>query len=295
MQITMNSVDRRMFDACIGSTEPYSCVIQAIQHHIAAGGGRVRAQFSLDASLRLGIPSEDGITVAAICELLHNASLIHDDLLDRAPLRRGVPTVWAAFDDAIAVCAGDLLLSSAFALLGELTSVEFLAKALSLVHRRTRDVILGQGLEQVCSPDSLESYELVAIGKSASLLSLPFELPLLLSGNEQSLATVQFASQAFAVAYQMLDDLADYDEDIRKGSVNAVAVALAAGSPDFRSSCALVSSRAQELIHISIKYATELPMECGSTMIAYAEGMRSKLLTGPTSTSRQFELSRHGS
>jgi geranylgeranyl pyrophosphate synthase len=274
----MTSVDERMLNACstsaLGVNAVSNSVIAAIRHHLSAGGGRVRAHFSLDSSRRLGIDSQSAMTLAAICELLHNASLIHDDLLDRAATRRNAPSVWSMFGDATAVCAGDLMLASAFALVGDLADGANLAPILRLVHLRTRDVILGQGTEQACSPETLEDYRMIAVGKSASLLSLPFELSLLLSGNRQSLVTAQRALEDFAAAYQMLDDLADFREDERNGSLNVVAVALSMGLPDYPSACAVVCSRADALIQDSIDGAKKLPLGCAASMIAYAEKMR---------------------
>ena len=282
-----------MLSACSTPTLAGSPVIRAIRHHLAAGGNRVRAHFSLDASRRLGVNNEDAITLAAICELLHNASLIQDDLIDRAPTRRGLPSVWASFDDSTAVCAGDLLLASAFGLVGEIRCVEFLAPVLRLVHRRTRDIIVGQGDEMTSSPASLSDYELLASGKSASLLSLPFELPLLLSGHHQFLELARGATQAFAVAYQMVDDLSDYAEDVRNGSLNAVSVALGAGSPDYHLACACVCGRAEELIQSSIQKAASLPMNCASAMVAHTGKLLSLLRGHEHSGANLFEAVRH--
>ncbi len=237
----------------------------------------MRAELCLHSCVKLGIDQQDAITLAAICELLHNASLVQDDLMDRAPTRRNVQSVWVAFGDATAVCAGDLLLSIAFALVGKLRCVERLPQVLAVVYRCTRAVILGQGAEQTCAPVTLKEYELVAIGKSASLLSLPLELPLLISGNSQHLTTAQRAAEDFAAAYQILDDLADYEEDLRNGALNAVSVTLTMGDHDYARACALVRNRAEQLVQSSIEYASALPCDCGSAMIVYANTMRSTL------------------
>ena len=177
MESLLTLVENRMR----GVADPYPTrdhsVARAVFHHLSAGGSRLRARLCLQISVKLSLNNQDAVTLAAICELLHNASLIHDDLIDRAPVRRGLPSVWAAFDDATAVCAGDLLLAGALALVGELGVVGSLAPVLKLVHRRTQDVIFGQAAEQSSAPASLEGYESLAIGKSASLLSLPLELP----------------------------------------------------------------------------------------------------------------------
>jgi geranylgeranyl pyrophosphate synthase len=287
-------VDVRMLRACSASARSESCIAAAMQKHFSAGGSRVRANFSLDASRRLAVNEADAVTLAAICELLHNASLIQDDLLDRAPMRRGSASVWAEFGDSTAMCAGDLMLATAFALVGELTQVESMPKVLSLVHKRTTDVILGQDAEQAANPVNMQEYERIAIGKSASLLSLPFELSLLLSGNEQSIVKAQRASEAFAIAYQILDDLKDYVEDRRNGLLNAISVAMDASDLDYVAATALVRQRAEVLIECSIEDASLLPMESGAAMIAYAETMRNTLSAFAKIEPNAMEPLRHG-
>jgi geranylgeranyl pyrophosphate synthase len=278
-----SAVEVKMLQACSTLTKrsinSKSKIRHAIDHHLGAGGNRVRAQFSLDASHSLAVSQSDAVTLAAICELLHNASLIHDDLLDRAPLRRGLPSVWAAFGDSTAVCAGDLMLAGAFALVAELCCIEFIPEVLALVHQRTQDVIFGQDAEQSSTPSTFDDYEQIAVAKSASLLSLPFELSLLVSHHKQFLPTAVRASQAFASAYQILDDMEDYGDDTRNGSLNAVSVALSAGSPDYASACVFVCRRANDLLLSAVTDAADLPMRCGTSMISYADRLRESLRT----------------
>jgi geranylgeranyl pyrophosphate synthase len=108
-----------------------------------------------------------------VCELLHNASLIQDDLLDRTATRRGTPSVWIRYGDTTAVCAGDLMLSAAYCLLADLSSTALIASAIRLVHLRTSEVIFGQASESVEQAEDKNTevyYERSARGKSASLL-----------------------------------------------------------------------------------------------------------------------------
>ena len=274
-------VEARMKQAIGGSNPGENVITRAALDHLLAGGNRIRARLSLDASLKLGLREPDSIALASICELLHNASLIQDDLLDRAALRRGLPSVWAAHSDATAVCAGDLLLASAFAVIGDLSSTQFIGPILELVHCRTREVILGQGLEQTSSPKTLKEYEAVAVAKSASLLSLPLELSLLVGRKLQFLSVAHRVAGAFAAAYQMIDDLDDYPEDVRTGSLNAISVVLQIGSPTYEAACALVCSRIEELLQVLMDDARALPMGCGGAMIAHVETMRTKLSVHP--------------
>jgi geranylgeranyl pyrophosphate synthase len=289
-----NTVDARLLSACAPPGTSANCILDAVRYHIEAGGSRVRAHFCLDASRSLGIDPRDGLTLAAICELLHNASLIQDDLMDRTPMRRNQRSVWSVFGDATAICAGDLLLAAAFGLVGELTRPEFSRPVLALVTRRTRDVVLGQNAEQSLVANSLDHYELIAAGKSASLLSLPLELPLLLSGHSSWLERAQEATNAFAVAYQMIDDMADFEEDQRNGSPNAVAVALAMGSPDYASACSIIRSRADQLMQYAQETARQLPMHCAAAMIAYSDRAGATLSSQDTQTTKAREEMAHG-
>jgi geranylgeranyl pyrophosphate synthase len=270
-------VETRMREAIGGSNPDGNAITRAALDHLSAGGSRIRARLSLDASLKLGLGEPDSISLASICELLHNASLIQDDLVDRAPFRRGQPSVWAVHSDSTAICAGDLLLASAFALIGDLRSTDWIGPVLNLVHRRTREVILGQGLEQSTNPKTLEDYEALAIAKSASLLCLPLELSLLVGQKLEFLPVAERVARAFATAYQMTDDLDDYLEDVRTGSLNVISVVLLTGNFTFDAACALVHSRIEALVESLIVDARVLPMGCGGAMIAHAETMRTKL------------------
>jgi octaprenyl-diphosphate synthase len=101
---------------------------------IAAGGKRLRPLLVLLAAGRQPEDPRELVAGAAAVELVHSATLVHDDVLDAAPLRRGVPTVWAAGGRALAVATGDLLFSRAFAELtanGRLASVRALSRATS--------------------------------------------------------------------------------------------------------------------------------------------------------------------
>jgi hypothetical protein len=74
-----------------------------------------------------------------------------------------------------------------------------------------------------------------------------------------------------------MDDLEDYPEDMRSGSLNVVSVALRSGSSTYESACARVLRRIEEVLRVLYDEAKTLPMDCGSAMIVYAEAMRSRL------------------
>ena len=71
----------------------------------------------MHAGLALGLSEPDVLCLAASAELLHNASLVHDDLQDQDGMRRGAPAVWKKYGSNVAICTGDLMLSAAYAAL----------------------------------------------------------------------------------------------------------------------------------------------------------------------------------
>jgi hypothetical protein len=210
--------------------------IAAASEVLSSGGHRVRARLAFHAGVALGLDSRDAMAISAAAELLHNASLVHDDLHDRETTRRGQPAVWAAFGDEVAICTGDLLLSAAYAALSGLKSFRLLPELLALVHRRTLRVICGQCSELSTRGrqiDSMAFYEKMALAKSGALLSLPLEMAFLLADKKAWLGEVREAAEGFGLSYQIMDDIADVESDAAGDcgprAVNAILVLQAAG------------------------------------------------------------------
>ena len=78
--------------------------------HLSTGGKRLRARLAMETGVRLGAEGKEMVPWAAACELLHNATLVHDDLQDGDRVRRGHPTMWVKHGAAQAINAGDLML-----------------------------------------------------------------------------------------------------------------------------------------------------------------------------------------
>ena len=178
-------------------------------HTIAAGGKRLRPLLVL---LAAG-PRADGgpelIAAAAAVELIHSATLVHDDVLDRAALRRGVPTVWAQGGRGLAVATGDLLFSRAFA---ELTAAGTLAQVRSL-SRATSALAEGELLQRQDAWDPavpVERYLLRCELKTARLFQASCELGALAAQAPASqVAALGAFGSAIGVAFQLLDDVID--------------------------------------------------------------------------------------
>lgn len=248
-------------------------VVRAVDHHLRAGGSRIRAQICLHASQQLGISDEASVVIATACELLHNASLVQDDVFDREAIRRGVESVWKLFGEPVAICSGDLMLSGAFAVLAELPDPHLIAPSIRLAFHHTRTVIVGEGIEKDAVPVTLADYEALAIGKSASLLTLPLHLPLLVSGHDSFMAVARRVTESFAVAYQIADDLADYSQDQQAGALNVLSVLCRHDSMDLDHARALAAERSVFLLRRCIEDAAELPHNCSAIMVSHASRM----------------------
>ncbi len=240
----------------------------------------MRAHICLDAASRLGLNEPDAVCAATVCELLHNASLIHDDLLDRTPTRRGLPSVWEKYGDTVAVCAGDLMLSAAYEVLSEISIPALLGPALKLVHLRTKQLILGEAVEsdvRSAGTDTIACYEQLAKGKSASLLSLSLELPLLLSGYSEFQECAHRAATEFAVVYQIADDLADFTQDAQERSPNLLLMLMERDHLSAADAHTAAMELATARLAAMLGLTELLPGGCAQLMVAQAEMLRAAI------------------
>jgi geranylgeranyl pyrophosphate synthase len=251
----------------------------AAAYHLGSGGQRVRGRLALSAGLALGLSKPDALCIAAAAELLHNASLVHDDLQDRDAHRHGQAAVWTKFGANVAVCTGDLMLSAAYAALCDITQLHKLPALLALVHARVTSAIAGQCADlntAAIAVDDLAAYKRVALAKSGALLSLPLELALLASGHGARAEHALGAAQAFSVGYQVVDDLADVGRDSQSGALNIVFVLRSAGYGIQAWSMA----RQFGLAHLdrAIALADELPRESGALLTELSLKLRLLLM-----------------
>ena len=279
MQQRVADVESAILRVCAGSTEPSNPIILAVRYHLSRPGHLLRARLCLDACARLEVPTENAVIAASVCELLHNASLVQDDLMDRSPLRRGQPSTWSRFGDGVAVCAGDLMLASAYASLQKLTPGASVAEVVPLVHARTQDLICGQAedLQMSVSTSSIAQYRRVAVAKSLPLISLAMELPLTLAGLGPACKLAQQVAAAFAESYQIADDLDDTAEDERAGCMNLVHLLIAAGNLSFEEAKRTAKERAGEQLDAVFTLAKSLPGDCGAVLTEHAMQLRAAL------------------
>jgi geranylgeranyl pyrophosphate synthase len=207
-----------------------------VRQHIHSGGRRFRAGLALSACAALGVELEAAVPWAAAVEMLHNASLVHDDIQDGDHTRRGRPTLWATHGVPQAINAGDLMLMLPFQALAHLRVHPAVQVALTqaLVESACR-LVRGQ-VEDIAMNSNLEldqgRWDEVARSKTGELFALPVEGAALLAGLSKTQA--QRLSAPFVelgLAFQLQDDLIDlYGDkgrelpggDLREGKVSAL-------------------------------------------------------------------------
>ncbi|MEV5241985.1 polyprenyl synthetase family protein [Streptomyces cinnamoneus] len=199
-------VEKRLFQCVNEAYDPF--VAETVGHLIAAGGKRMRPLLALVAAEFGETPGRDGVEAAVVSELIHVASLYHDDVMDNAYVRHGVASANAKWDNTVAVRAGNWLLSRAARLVAALgaDAVRLQAHASDrLVEGQMRE-LLGPGDDE----DRLAHYFRVISDKSASLLSLALRIGAMDGGAApETMETLAAYGEHLGVAFQISDDLLD--------------------------------------------------------------------------------------
>ena len=184
---------------------------QVSAHLLAMRGKLFRPTILLLSSEVDEKPEQRAISLAATLELIHLATLVHDDAVDHSVLRRGMPTVNALFSHQISVIMGDFLYSTALTHLVALGSLE----ALQTLTRASTEMTLGE-MRQLAVTDALrfsetEYYALIK-SKTASLMRAACELGAL-SGARRYRDQLGEFGENLGMAFQIADDLLDYTGD----------------------------------------------------------------------------------
>jgi octaprenyl-diphosphate synthase len=187
-------------------------LIREVNAHLLQMQGKLfRPTITLLADQATGGPTARSVTVAAVVELIHLATLVHDDSVDHSVLRRGMPTINSLFTHQISVIMGDYLYSRAVIELVRLDEFE----TLRVLSRVTNEMTVGE-MRQLLAHDPLEftedQYDLLIRAKTASLLSGAAEVGALAAPPVERAALRRFG-EALGMAFQIVDDLLDYTAD----------------------------------------------------------------------------------
>ena len=176
---------------------------------IAAGGKRLRPLLVLLAAGREPDDPRELLACAAAVELVHSATLVHDDVLDSAALRRGLPTVWAQGGRELAVATGDLLFSRAFAELAAVGTIKSV-RALSRASSALAEGELLQREDAWNAAVAVERYLYRCQLKTARLFEAACELGAIAAGeHEAHVAALGAFGLRLGLAFQLLDDVLD--------------------------------------------------------------------------------------
>lgn len=186
---------------------------EAAKHLFAAGGKRVRPAIVLLVSRATML--EDEITerhrrLAEITEMIHTASLVHDDVVDESQMRRGVPTVNNLFGNGVAVLAGDFLFAQSSWYLANLDNLE-VVKLLSEVIMNFATGEIQQGMSQFDTEVTIEAYLEKSYYKTASLIANSAKAAGLLSDVSRETAEHLYGyGRHWGLAFQIVDDILDF-------------------------------------------------------------------------------------
>jgi octaprenyl-diphosphate synthase len=186
-------------------------IIEAANAHLRGMRGKLfRPTLLLLASSIEGTPEERAVPLAAVAELVHLTSVVHDDAVDHSVLRRGQPTINAVFSHQVAVLMGDFLFSKAIAELVRLGDME----PLRVFTQASNEMTVGE-LRQLASFDALsfseQDYRTLIRAKTASLVGAACEMGAL-AGAPRFRKEMRTFGERLGMAFQVADDLIDYTE-----------------------------------------------------------------------------------
>ncbi len=204
----LKKIDEIILQFTIGK----SPLIQEISHHlISSGGKRIRPLLLILAAKLCGTKSgDDHHNLGAAIELIHSATLLHDDVVDASQIRRGKKTANAIWDNKVSILVGDFIFSIAFQLMvktNNLRVLDLLAKASSIMAD-------GEVMQLENSNDlalSEEKYFEIIFGKTAVLFSAACESGALINNrSEAEISALRDFGKNLGIIFQIVDDMLDY-------------------------------------------------------------------------------------
>jgi len=213
--LALIAADMNGVDALIAQrlTTSVALVGDVSQYIIAAGGKRLRPQLLLLCCGALGYIGAHRLTMAAVVEFIHTATLLHDDVVDESTLRRGLPTANARFGNPASVLIGDFLYSRAFQMMvqvQEMRIMQVLADATNVIAEGEVLQLMNMHNADLSEADYLQ----VIRSKTSKLFEASAEVAAILAKASQPVETACATfGQALGTAFQVIDDVLDYAGD----------------------------------------------------------------------------------
>ncbi len=180
------------------------------EYVLSSGGKRVRPALLLLSARLCGYQGEQAVPLASVVEFIHTATLLHDDVVDSASLRRGLASANTLWGNEASVLVGDFLFSKSFSLMVGVGSLDILR----VLSDATTVIAEGEVMQLLCTGEidlSEERYISVVRSKTAILMSAACEAGAILGGAapEQRKALADFG-MSLGIAFQLMDDTLDY-------------------------------------------------------------------------------------
>lgn len=212
LKLIREAVEEQLTARSLGTRSPEG-LFAPIDYTLRLGGKRIRPLLACAAATAFTEAWQRALPVAVALEIFHNFTLLHDDLMDRSPLRRGQETVYRRWGDNTAILSGDAMSIEAYASLAEVADKSLLAELLPRFSQMALEVCVGQQYDmefETRSEVRVEEYMEMIRLKTSVLLGSSLELGALVGG-----ATAEQARALYAVgiqlglAFQIQDDLLD--------------------------------------------------------------------------------------
>ncbi len=187
----------------------------AALHLIRAGGKRLRPVVLVAVAEAFGEPAEKALPFAAAVELVHNFTLVHDDIMDRDEMRRGVPTVHKLWGEPMAITAGDLLYAKAFEVLTDARDkgvpADRVVEATRVLARHSAIIAEGQATDLMFEEEEdidVEDYLKMVYKKTGALFEAAAIMGgLVATGDETVLSSLGVYGRSLGIAFQIRDDV----------------------------------------------------------------------------------------
>ena len=277
-------VVEKELQAIVQTTDPL--LTETSSHYLYAGGKRLRPAFALLAGKICRYNLERLLPLAAALELIHMATLVHDDVVDASLTRRGIPTVKANWGDRISIYTGDYLLAQSLVLIARCNNAD-IARVLADVSVKMTEGEISQIVTSFDTAQGIKDYFFRIKRKTALLISASCELgAIACDAPQEDVRALKYYGYNLGMAFQITDDILDLvadqkelgkpiGSDLRQGIITLpviYALKKAAGAERLAKIIAKKEKKEGEVLE-----AVKIIKDCGA--VAYSFDVSSKYIT----------------